>query len=75
MIYDAFKQKHLCSIAPADKNPCFKVDWNQNDPSFILVGSQIGKSYILKVSPDYKSLSVVDEKNLGSAVFGVCWSP
>lgn len=75
MIYDAYKQKHLCSLAPAEKNPSFKLDWNQNEPSFILVGNQTGKSFVLRVSPDYKSMTVIDEKNHGTAVFGVCWSP
>ena len=75
MIYDAYKQKYLCSLAPGDKNPSFKVDWNQNDPQFILVGSQIGHSYVVKVDPSYNVIDIIHDLNQNSAVYGVCWSP
>lgn len=74
MIFDCLKNKLITSLQPAGHNPSYKVDWNQLDPNFILMGSQSGRVFVLDLF-DPKTLRVCSFNEIGSEVYGVCWNP
>eukprot|EP00347_Sterkiella_histriomuscorum_P001098 403373336 len=80
MIYDALKNKLLSFINPIQPEPLkkeasFKVDWNQQNSGLILMGTQTGQSFVIKVSNACKQLDVLSKIDHQSQVFGVCWDP
>jgi WD40 repeat protein len=74
MVFDCLKNKLLGAIQPAGKTASFKAEWNQIDPNFILLGSQVGKSFILYCK-DYKNMQITNSIFHNSEVFGVAWNP
>jgi WD40 repeat protein len=74
LIFDCLKNKLITSLQPAGHSASYKVDWNQLDPNFILMGSQSGKVFVMDLF-DPKNLKVCAFNEVGSEVFGVCWNP
>lgn len=71
MIYDALKNKLLGCICPLENTASYKVDWNQLDQNFIVMGSQSGNTYVVDCS-DYKNLKVTSTVNHNcGGIFGV----
>lgn len=77
MIFDAMKNgKYLSCLCPAGKGTSsFKVDWNQIDDKFLVMGSQSGQSFVIYVSSDGKKCEITLTIDHKSPVYGVCWSP
>lgn len=76
MIFDCLKNKLLASSIPGGKTPSFKVDWNQLDPSYLVMGSQSGKAFVLGLlDSQAKQVKVCSSVDLGSEVYGVNWNP
>ena len=74
LIFDCLKNKMMTCLQPAGHIASYKVDWNQLDPNFILMGSQSGKVFVMDLF-DPKNLRVCSYNEVGSEVYGVCWNP
>jgi WD40 repeat protein len=51
------------------------ICWNKFDPEQILIGAMDGNCYLIKISPDKKTMDVVNTYQHPKRVFGVRWNP